>query len=366
MKRSIIVRLTVFGLFLSFVALQGCKEDPPPPPEPPRTKKVVVINEGLPASGTGSVSLYDPLDKSIDNNVFFKANTYPPGNGLYSIYTDGDRSFLVVAGTGEILMVNTASMEVQKRFVGLGAPHRMLKISENKFYVTDWQENGVWILNVKSGSLIKSVLTGLAPESLVSFGNLVFVTNSGGAFADSTVSVIHAVEDTLMAQLPVGHNPNSLLIDDEDQLWVLCSGIEDIQTPFNSTPGVLVKYDLSKDSLEFYLADSLALDTFWVFQDNQLKPQDIVKGESNNIFYFLDYYKEANLMKFNRDVGMLPTGPFIAGSFNALGFDPIELEIYLSDPGDETSPGTLYRFGVGGGQIDARETGIKPVDIGFL
>ncbi len=366
MKISKTALLTVFGLSMLLMVLQGCKEDPPPPPEPPRTNKVVVINEGLVASGTGSVSFYDPRNKSIDNNVFFKANTYPPGNSLYSIYVDGDRSFLVVAGTGEILMVNTSTMEVQKRFTGLGAPHRMLKISENKFYVTDWQENGVWILNVRSGSLVKSVLTGLAQESLVSFGNLVFVTNSGGVFADSTVSVIHAVGDTLMAQLPVGHNPNSLLIDNENQLWVLCSGIEDIQSPFNSTPGVLVKYDLSKDSLEFYLSDSLALDTFWVFQDNQLKPQDIVQGESANIFYFLDYYKEANLMKFNRDVGMLPTGPFISGNFNALGFDPIEKEIYLTDPGDEASPGTLYRFGLGGGQIDVRETGIKPVDIGFL
>ena len=366
MMNNVVLRISILGLFTGILSLVGCKKDPPPPPEPPRTNKVVVVNEGLPASGTGSICFYDPLNKSIDHNVFYKTNTYVPGNSLYSIYVDGDRSFLVVAGTGEILMVNSSDMEVQKRFTGLGAPRQMLKISENKFYVTDWIENGVWILNVANGNLIKSIQTGLAPEAMTLFGNLAFVANSGGPVVDSTVTIIHALEDTIMGQMLVGHNPNSLLVDDENKLWVLCSGYEDLQNPFNSTPGVLVKFDLSKDSLEYYLADSLALDTFWVFQDNQLKPQDFIQGESNNIFYFLDYYKEANLMKFNRDMGILPTGAFISGSYNAVGFDPIELEIYLSDPGDEMSPGTIYRFGTGGGQIDARETGVKPVEFGFL
>lgn len=365
MKIRTLSRFSIFSLLLGVIALQGCKEDPPPPPEPPSTDKVIVINAGLVASGTGSVTQYDPLNKSVDHNVFYKANTYVPGNGLYSIYVDGDRSFLVVAGTGEILMVNTSSMLVQKRFTGLGAPHQMLKISENKFYVTDWQQNGVWILNVSSGNLVKNIETGIAPENMTLFGNLVFVANSGGAFVDSTVSVIHASADTLMGQIQVAHNPNSVVVDDQKKLWVMCSGIEDIQNPFNSTPGVLIKFDLSADSLEFYFADSLRLDTFWVFSDNQQKPKDFIQGENNDIFYFLDYYKEANLMRFNSSNGMLPTGPFIAGNYNTVGFDPIEKNIYLTDPGDNVSPGALFRFGTGAALIDSRETGIVPVDIGF-
>lgn len=366
MKSKALSRLSVAAIFLGLIGLQGCKEDPPPPPEPPRTNKVLVINEGLPASGTGSVCFYDPIDKSIDHNVFYKTNTYAPGNTLYSLLVDGDRSFLVVAGTGEILMVNSQTMELQKRFRGLGAPHRMLKISENKFYVTDWQEDGVWVLNVNSGTLVKSIFTGLAPETMVSLGNLVFVANSGGAFVDSTISVIHAVGDTLMAQLRVAHNPNSMVIDEDKKLWVLCSGYENIQDPFTSTPGFLIKFDLSRDSVEYYLADSLTLDTFWVFTDNQLKPQDLTAGENNDILYFLDYYKEANVMRFNKNSVNLPVNPFIDGSFNAIGVDPIEKEIYVSDPGDNVTPGKLYRYGTGGGQIDVQNTGIKPVEFGFL
>lgn len=365
MKSQTLSRWSVLSLLLGVAVLHGCKEDPPPPVAPPSTDKVVVINQGLSASGTGSISLYDPLNKNIEHNAFYKANTYEPGNGLYSIYVDGDRSFLAVAGTGEILMVNTSTMQLQKRFKGLGSPRKMLKISENKFYVTDWQENGVWILNVSSGNLVKSIATGIAPENMVRLGNLVFVANTGGAFADSTVSVIHAVADTLMGQIQVAHNPNSMVIDDEKKLWVMCSGIEVIQNPFLSTPGVLVKFDISADSLEFYLSSQLQLDTFWVFSDNQQKPQDLIQGGNSNVFYFLDYYKEANLMLFDRTMGKLPTGPFIAGNFNAVGFDQIEKEIYLTDPGDNISPGTLFRFNTGGGQVDSRQTGIAPVDFGF-
>ncbi len=365
MKSHLLSRLSMLGTLMLVMVLQSCKKDPPPPPEPPSTDKVVVVNEGLSASGTGSICLYDPLNKAVEHNVFYKSNTYVPGNGLYSIYVDGDRSFLVVGGTGEILMVNTSTMEVQKRFKGFGAPKKMIKITENKFYVTDWQEGGVWILNVNNGNLVKSISTGIAPENMVSLGNLVFVANSGGPFVDSTVSVINAVADTLVAQIQVAHNPNSMVIDEENKLWVLCGGVEDIQNPFNSTNGVLIKFDISSDSLEYYLTDSLSLDTFWIFTDNQLKPQDLIQGDDKNIFYFLDYYKEANLMKFNRDAGTLPVGPFIAGSFNAVGFDRIEKQIYLTDPGDGVSPGTLFRYGKGANLLDSRETGIAPVDFGF-
>ena len=365
MKTNAFLRIPLIVLSVGILGLQGCKEDPPPPVEPPTTDKVIVINEGLETSGTGSVSLYDPLQKSISHNAFYKSNTYVPGNGLYSIYVDGDRSFLVVGGTGEILVVNTETMALKKRISGLGAPKQMLKISENKFYVTDWQENGIWVLNVNTGTLKESIETGIAPENMAKKGNLVFVANSGGPFVDSTVTVIHAVEDTLMGQIQVAHNPKSVLVDDQKKLWVLCSGYEDQQNPFNSTPGFLIKFDLSADSLEFYLADSLALDTFWIFTDNQLKPQDFIQGGNPDIFYFLDASKEANLMRFDRNMTNLPLFPFIAGSFNAVGFDQTEKTIYLSDPGDGISPGTVFRFNTGGTQTDARETGIAPVDFGF-
>ena len=365
MKNARFIRPGVLALLLGALAITGCKDDPPPAEPPPAPDKVVVVNEGLPASGTGSISLYDPLNKNITNNVFYKTNTYVPGNSLYSIYNDGDRSFLSVAGTGEVLMVNSGNMNLQERFTGFGAPHKVLKVSDNKYYVSDWIEGGVWVLNARTGSLVKSILTGNGPENMVKYGNLVFVTNSGGPLADSTVSVIHALADTLMFQLPTAHNPNSLLVDNQDKLWVLCSGIEDQQNPFNSTPGALIKYDLTRDSLEFYVADSLTLDTFWVFTDNQLKPQDLIQGGNANTFYFLDYYKEANLMRFDRNNNALPTVPLIMGSYNAVGFDPDEKDIYLSDPGDGTSPGVMYRFDEAGGQQDAQMTGIAPVDFGF-
>ncbi|MDZ7849162.1 MAG: L-dopachrome tautomerase-related protein [Owenweeksia sp.] len=56
-------------------------------------------------------------------------------------------------------------------------------------------------------------------------------------------------------------------IDKDNKLWVLCSGIEDQQNPFNSTPGALLSFDLGKDSLQYYLADSLFIQDTLIFSD---------------------------------------------------------------------------------------------------
>ncbi|MDZ7849161.1 MAG: hypothetical protein U5L96_21925 [Owenweeksia sp.] len=185
----------------------SCKEDPQPEPAPPATDRVIITNAGQQANSTGSISFYNPREKSVSHNIFFKNNTYVPGDNLYSIYVDGDRSFLVMAGTGEILEVDTKTMKMRERYEGFGAPHRMLKISENRFYVSDWQEQGVWILNTNNGNLIKSIPTGIGPENMVKWKDFVFVANSGAAFGDSSVTMIHALADTVMTQIRVGRNP---------------------------------------------------------------------------------------------------------------------------------------------------------------
>lgn len=345
-------------------ALAGCKDDPPPPPEPPRTGQVIIGNQGASVGGTSTITVYNPADKSAEQNLFQKANTDRVGNGLYSMYVDGDRTFLVVSGEGEIIVMDTDSYKVKKRITGFGTPRHMLKITENKFYVTDAQENGLWVVNVNNGNLIRSITTGYSPTKMLLWKEMVFVANSGGAAGDSNMTVIHAIEDTLMRQVRVGHNPNSMVVDPENRLWVLCSGIED-QNPFASTPGVLISFDLTRDSLEYYIRDSLVVMDSLVYADNQLKPHNLILGPSGTELFFLDLAKDANLMRYNIGNANLPGNPFITGNFGHAAYDEIENEWYLSIPGDGTAPGQVARFDQGGGQTDLIESGIRPRTFGF-
>ncbi len=362
MKTNVFSTLFMLGLIASLAI--SCKDDPPPP-VPVTTTGVLIANAGLEVNGTGSISMYDPKQKTIQHNLFYKNNTYPPGTLLNSILIEGDRTFLVMNGLGTIRVLNSDNFELQKNITGMVGPRYMMKVGAGKYYVTDWGAQGVWVVHINSNKTPSYITTGLAPEHMAQYGNLVFVANSGGAFSDSTLTIINAEEDAVVATIKVGHNPHSLQIDKNDVLWVLCSGIEDAQNPFNSTQGSLVSFDLTRDSLEFYVTDSLVVRDSLVFTDNQIKPTKLTLNADGSMLYFLDNDLEANLWRHNVADTLLPSSPFIQGSFNSLGYDAIEEEIYLSDPGDKTTEGQVYRYDEGGGQVDLFEVGTNPVNFGF-
>ncbi|MDZ7849163.1 MAG: hypothetical protein U5L96_21935 [Owenweeksia sp.] len=70
-------------------------------------------------------------------------------------------------------------------------------------------------------------------------------------------------------------------------------------------------------------------------------------------------------MAFDLSKSNLPNTPLITGDFDQLGYDPIEKQIYLSDPLDGTQPGDIYRFDEGGGQLDLFQAGKNPSGFGF-
>src|SRR5690606_20430838 len=103
--------------------------------------------------------------------------------------------------------------------------------------------------------------------------------NSGGpnTIADTTISVINTKVDTITTTLTVGFKPNSLQLDSRDQLWVFCAGFQDAIDPFNSLPGQLISFDLTRDSLDYYPDSIVKVDTLnLVLSDNQLRPHGLV------------------------------------------------------------------------------------------
>lgn len=351
------------------IIITSCGEDPPPPPEPPTTNAVLISNSGLATEGTGTLSAYDPLQKSVEHNVFYKANIYPLGNTLFSVMVDADLTFLVMGGTGEVLIVNSNTYEMVERVEGFGAPRFVQKVAENKYYISDWQEDGVWKMRVNADNKVRMfepIPTGVAPEKMIMWEDMVFVVNSGSVFTDSTITVIDAMEDTVMANIVVGENPNSLQIDPSGKLWVLCGGIEDEQNPLASTNAQLVSFDLMHDSLRTYIArDSLVgVDTL-LFDDNQIRPTQLTINAAGDILYFLDNDEQANLMRFDMEIGLLPNVPFIEGSFNGIGYDELSEEIYLSDVLNRQVDGEVHRYDEDGQQIDFFKVGLIPESFGF-
>lgn len=344
-----------FSILCAATILVGCKDDPPDPPEPLATKAVFIGNEGLFPSGIGTLSRYSPGATTVEHNIFQKANEYNSGAALVSLTLDGNRLFIVSAADATVYVVNTESGVVDAKFDDFGSPRYVTKVGEDRYYISDWAAQGVRILNMKTRKLGRVLPTGFGPEKMLLYNDRVFITNQGGVESgalknDSTVSVYDVTTDTLMANIRVGRNPNSLQLDANNVLWVLSGGEENTDMPNLSIPGDLRM--INPDSL--WVTDSV------VFLDNSRKPVQLnINADGSKLFY-MDNFESANIRVHLITDTIDKETVFIPGVFYSLGTDIIHDEIYVGDKSNEPLAGRVIRMDKDGVALQNIEAGIKP------
>ncbi len=349
MKTNLFIFLAIGALLLG-----ACKEDPDTGENPAFTAAVLIANEGAFQGGTGSIISYSTGSRTTEKNVFQKANLIPPGNVLSQVFIDGDRAFLVINGTGSVIMCNTNTLKVEARFEDLGSPRFIEKVSAEKYYVADWASNAIHVLNAQTGKVEKLVATGPGPEAILTIDDKVYVANSGGFGADSTVLVFDSNTDQVTDTLWVGHNPLALAKDRNGLLWVYCTGIPDPTNPVNNTPASMVVYNLDSNEIEREM----------VFTDVLKKPERMEIDRSGSTIYYLDDSR-GDLYTMSVMDSVLPIVPFAQGDFYGLGVDGVNNEVYVSDPLDELANGNVYRYDANGKLLDQFKGGLIPRSFGF-
>lgn len=344
-----------FSILCAATILVGCKDDPPDPPEPLATEAVFIGNEGLFPSGIGTLSRYARRAKTVEHNIFQKANEYNSGAAMVSLTLDGNRLFIVSAADATVYVVNVESGIVDAKFDDFGSPRYVTKVGEDRYYISDWAAQGVRILNMKTRKLGRVLPTGFGPERMLVYKNKAFITNQGGVENgalknDSTVSVYDVTTDTLMANIRVGRNPNSLQLDENNMLWVLSGGQEDTETPSLSIPGDL--RTINPDSL--WVTDSV------IFVDNSRKPVQLNINADKSRLYYMDNFESANIRVHLITDTIDKETVYIPGAFYALGTDIIHDEIYVGDKSSEPLAGIVLRFDKDGTLIQSFAAGIKP------
>jgi len=341
----------IFALAATFVI--ACKKDTPPTPQP--TNKygsgVLICNEGVFQTGVGTVSFYDREAKSIQNDVYQNENNgVPLGNILQSATQIGNKLYFVVNNSQQIVVANAGSMAHLSTISGLQSPRYLHAVSSDKAYISDWSSNSLAILNLKTNTISGSISTGNGPENMLQVGSRLFVSNSGGFSLDSTLTVINTITDDVEATYVVGPNPASLQIDVNGSIWVLCAGVSDWQNPANDKAGRLVQIDRTTGTI----AQS------FLFPNKSDHPAKLAINSSGTELYYLSSGYGGDVYKMNISNPALPTSPFISGTFYALGVDPANNEIYVSDPLDYNQRGTVYRYNTNAQIVDSVKAGIIP------
>jgi len=344
---------------LIFVA--SCKKSPPTPiVEYKKSKGVFICNEGNYTYGNASLSFYDPNSKTIDNQVFYNANDFPLGDVCMSIAIKDTSGFLVINNSGKIIVLNTNTFKHIATITGLTSPRYVLIISNTKAYISDLYNTNITIFNPENFEITGSICIGNSTENMVQFGNTVFVTSWS---YHNKVYKINTDTDKLTDSITVAKQPNSIVLDKNNKLWVLSDG------GFPGIPGGQDTAALTKID-----AATFTIEKTNKFSSSNASPTKLkINGTKDTLFFINGTWagggsSDFGIFKMPVNAEILPDIPFIPQEdnlFYGLGIDPVTSEIYVSDAIDYLQKGIVYRFSSAGSKIDSFKTDIIPSYFGF-
>ena len=342
------------ALLLIITLAASCKDDDPKIVAPPATigRAVFVVNEGSFGSGNSSISMIDLLSNNMYQDVFQTVNGFPLGDVAQSMSIHNGKGYIVVNNSQKIEVINSLTLESNATITGFQSPRHLIA-KGTKGYVSDWFSNRVAVVDLNTNTIINSIAVGNGPEQLLIAGNRLFVTNVGGFGTDSTVSVIDLQTETVEATLISGINPNSLQLDANGKLWILCGGStgpDFIGGTADDIGGSLRKIDPS----------TLATESTFDFLPSE-HPSKLQISNSGAELFFLkgsDGYT-GTIMKMNISGG-LPVQPLVNRSFYGLGIDKTTGNIYGGYVPGFTSNGYVLRYNSSAALIDSMQAGIAP------
>lgn len=338
---------------LQLILLNSCMKDDYRPIKEfsSNDQGVFVVCEGNFMYGNASLSYYNKIDKSVENAVFFNANGIPLGDVAQSLTVYDSTAYVVMNNSGKIYAIDVNTFKYKGKISGLVSPRYMQFVSPSKAYVTDLYSKCIYVVNPQTFSITKTINIDdnsgeyyrHSSEQIVFCENLMFVNSWS---YDDKILVINTDSDELVDSIQVLRQPRKILLDKNKKLWVLCDGGFD-GSSYSGEAGI-VKIDAS--SLEIEETFSLGTES---------NPSDMKINSSGDTIYFIN----RNVYRFSVNDIALPTEEYIVAenkNFYALGLDPHNYDLYVSDAVDFMQSGVVYRYNASKVCLDTFNVGIIP------
>ncbi len=328
-------------------------------PRPEATSGVFVVCEGNFTYQNASLSFYDPESKTVENDAFYHANSLPLGDVAQSIAIHDSLAWIVINNSGKVYAMNLDDFSLARKITGLASPRYMHFLSDSKAYISDLYAGAITIVNPQTFeitgyiSLADSINnSAFSSEQFVQFGQFVFTTS--WSFGKH-VLVIDSETDQLVDSIRVIAQPNSLVLDKYNKLWVLSDGGQSGNPNSSETPG-LTRID----------ATTLEVEQTFLFPDSD-NPTELCINHSGDTLYFLNRHLYRHPITSTGNPEIFIESPYTGsiGGYYGLGIDPATSEIYIADAIDHVQQGLVYRFRANGRAVDTLRVGVIPGAIGF-
>ncbi len=179
-----------------------------------------ILNEGNYLAGNGSVSFYSSETKEIYNDLFTAQNGRALGDIPTFLAVDGDKGFIIVNNSGTIEVVSLLTMESIATVTGLISPRQMV-IHGRKGYVSSLSSNEVTVIDLDRLEISGDLNIGCTSEAMAISGDKLFSAFWSGG---NRIVVTDLATEEVITTITVGLEPESMVLDRNNRLWVLCTG----------------------------------------------------------------------------------------------------------------------------------------------
>lgn len=309
-----------------------------------------VINEGNFQYGNASLSYYNPATKTVENEVFYRANAMKLGDVAQSMTLYGDTGWIVVNNSHVIFAIDPATFKEKGRIENLTSPRYIHFLSDEKAYVTQLWDNRIFIVNPKRYEITGYIecpamtMESGSTEQMVQWGKYVFVNCWS---YQNRILKIDTTTDKVVAELEVGIQPTSLVVDCYGKLWTITDG------GYEDSP-----YGFEAPSLYRIDAETFTIEKQFRFAKGDAPSEVQLNGRGDKL-----YWINNDVWAMDVTADRIPVKPFIPYSdtlYYGLTIDPRSGEVYVADAIDYVQAGKIYRYSEQGERLDEFYAGITP------
>lgn len=309
-----------------------------------------ITNEGNFQYGNASLSYYNPTTKTVENEVFYRANAMKLGDVAQSMTIHNNTGWIVVNNSHVVFAIDTQTFKETGRITNLTSPRYIHFVSDEKAYVTQLWDNRIFIVNPKRYEIVGHIvcpnmtMESGSTEQMVQYGKYVFVNCWS---YQNRILKIDTETDKVVDELTVGIQPTSLVLDHNNKLWTLTDG------GYDGSP-----YGYEAPSLYRIDAETFTIEKQFKFSANET-PSELQTNTSKDKIYWLNN----DVWAMNVTDENLPAKSFLENKgtiYYGLTICPHTGDVYVADAIDYNQQGKIYRYSKEGQLIDEFYVGITP------
>ena len=309
-----------------------------------------ITNEGNFQYGNATLSYYDPDSKTVENELFYRANAMKLGDVAQSMTIRDGIGWIVVNNSHVIFAIDIVTGKEVGRITNLTSPRYMHFLSNEKAYVTQIWDNRIFIVNPTSFEITGYIqcpdmtMEQGSTEQMVQYGRYVYVNCWS---YQNRILKIDSVTDTVVDELVVGIQPTSLVMDRNNKLWCVTDG------GYQGSP-----YGYEAPSLYKIDAETFTIEAQFKFKLGDAPSEVQLNGTRDKLYWIND-----DIWEMDVEAGNIPSEPFLKSRgtiYYGLSIDPVNGDVYIADAIDYQQQGMVLRYSSSGDELDRFYVGIIP------